>query len=543
MLWVIQAGLKSRLNSFAPVVEKKMSYKRIEYDSNTWENEVGAALYFTDDGDLVSRKYFIRELPGESATEITKDKFLLLSQGLTNKGNGSPFTEHWTKVTSTSNTTTRDDGPAMVSKSTGGELHQYFKDNCRHRIGGPAIEDTGKPTYKEYFEEGVRHRVGLPAISIGGIDTYCEKGLVHRTNGPAVYDNNGKTASQFWFNGKLLSEAEYRKVAPDYELGIRCEQYYGYVEFTKPDGTVHRESGPARVFESGEMIWMKDGLQQRDDGGPTHVWADGGFEYCVKGVHHRVGGPAVRSYDEMDGSYEDEWAIDGEYHRIDGPAYYQMNSDGTLTFEEWYLKDERHRLDGPAFRNTDGNLYYYVFGTEVSEEQFMSGSVQIDVEENEEFCKAWVKTNAVANSDQIIYHRINGPALISSRGQFWFVNGNRHNENGPAVVWSDGTVEYWLDDCCYTKQQFDNWKRSGSFLNDDTVVDAKPVDEVSTEEMPSEKSEQDSGMAWGTIAATGALAGLLGGIIRRNRLKKKAEAQAKMKIQTKQTEQIEVDDV
>ena len=44
-------------------------------------------------------------------------------------------------------------------------------------------------------------------------------------------------------------------------------------------------------------------------------------------------------------------------------------------------------------------------------------------------------------------HREDGPAVIwADGGQEWWLNGQRHREDGPAVIWADGGQEWWLND-------------------------------------------------------------------------------------------------
>jgi hypothetical protein len=44
------------------------------------------------------------------------------------------------------------------------------------------------------------------------------------------------------------------------------------------------------------------------------------------------------------------------------------------------------------------------------------------------------------------YHRKNGPAIEYSDGtKYWYLNGRRHREDGPAVEYSDGTKYWYLD--------------------------------------------------------------------------------------------------
>lgn len=43
-------------------------------------------------------------------------------------------------------------------------------------------------------------------------------------------------------------------------------------------------------------------------------------------------------------------------------------------------------------------------------------------------------------------HNENGPAIIYANGtQYYYLNGKRHNENGPAIIHPDGRQEFWID--------------------------------------------------------------------------------------------------
>ena len=43
-------------------------------------------------------------------------------------------------------------------------------------------------------------------------------------------------------------------------------------------------------------------------------------------------------------------------------------------------------------------------------------------------------------------HREDGPAIEWANGyKEWYFNGNRHREDGPAIECADGTKEWWLN--------------------------------------------------------------------------------------------------
>ena len=52
-------------------------------------------------------------------------------------------------------------------------------------------------------------------------------------------------------------------------------------------------------------------------------------------------------------------------------------------------------------------------------------------------------------------HREDGPAIEWSSGsKAWCLNGKLHREDGPAIEWSSGSKEWWLNDVNYTEEEF-----------------------------------------------------------------------------------------
>jgi len=62
----------------------------------------------------------------------------------------------------------------------------------------------------------------------------------------------------------------------------------------------------------------------------------------------------------------------------------------------------------------------------------------------------------------ILFKRyIRGNVLQDKRIHFWtngdkkwFLNGLRHNENGPATIWRDGYKTWWLDGINYSEKEY-----------------------------------------------------------------------------------------
>ena len=52
-------------------------------------------------------------------------------------------------------------------------------------------------------------------------------------------------------------------------------------------------------------------------------------------------------------------------------------------------------------------------------------------------------------------HREDGPAVVMANGnKEWWVNGKNHRLDGPAVVREDGNKEWWIDGVEYTESEF-----------------------------------------------------------------------------------------
>ncbi len=52
-------------------------------------------------------------------------------------------------------------------------------------------------------------------------------------------------------------------------------------------------------------------------------------------------------------------------------------------------------------------------------------------------------------------HRVGGPAIErSTRSKEWHLNGKRHRVDGPAVEWANGVTEWWLNGREYIFKDF-----------------------------------------------------------------------------------------
>ena len=84
----------------------------------------------------------------------------------------------------------------------------------------------------------------------------------------------------------------------------------GDVEYRNEQGQLHREDGPAVVFNGGSVAYWRNGKL------------------------HREGAPAI-----VTGSSE-AWYHNGKRHREDGPAYIERDREGEVVLEEFFIDDK-----------------------------------------------------------------------------------------------------------------------------------------------------------------------------------------------------------
>lgn len=106
-----------------------------------------------------------------------------------------------------------------------------------------------------------------------------------------------------------------------------------------------------RIDVYGDKRWYLDGKLHREDGPAVIFNGDVEEHWYKNGKLHRDGGPALTN---VDGSYE--WYKDGVPHREDGPATYCAHNNRYI----WYRDGELHRLDGPAVISGDGRMSWYI---------------------------------------------------------------------------------------------------------------------------------------------------------------------------------------
>lgn len=143
-----------------------------------------------------------------------------------------------------------------------------------------------------------------------------------------------------------------------------------------------------------------------------------------------------------------EWYCKGRRHRLNGPATEWIDGG-----KEWYNNGRLHREDGPAFEWPNGDADYWLHGVSYSYLEYLVEVSNLTIQKRIISNRLsiygdgdirWFNRNGV--DTYFGYHNNYGPAVIGVHGsKWWYVNDKLHRLNGPAKMWSDGNVEYWIN--------------------------------------------------------------------------------------------------
>lgn len=168
------------------------------------------------------------------------------------------------------------------------------------------------------------------------------------------------------------------------------------------EGKRHRIVGPAVIHANGDLEYWVDG--QLSKYGEPAIDYDHRKEYWVHGLLDRRGGPAVITPDVI------RYYRMGKLHRLDGPAVIYTSGR-----KEYYCDGELHRLDGPAISDSN-NKEYHEYG-------------KLHKLHSPAIIKPIIDENSVSKRQRYCYK--------------YYVNGLKHRDNGPAVIYEGEYVKYY----------------------------------------------------------------------------------------------------
>lgn len=262
--------------------------------------------------------------------------------------------------------------------------------------------------------------------------------VLHCVDGPAVVYPDGK--EEWWLFGVELTPEE----AIDFKnktknLVIEFPPNFPWVRFSG-----NRKNGGPNYASYGYRHWEQSpGVEHRLDG-PARIWDNGLTpSFYIEGKNYS----------------EEDWKK--EVDKINAKP---IESKPT-TFELKDSKGRFHSLDGPAVKKEDGSEEYWIFGSQLSDEEieifkkprkiFSPGSSWLVSEKDASGCHLNINKDGtqVEFCKNHAYFRKNGPAFISlnSKSNWHFKDGKKHNEKGPAIL-----DRYYLEGENITREQ---WKK------------------------------------------------------------------------------------
>ena len=149
---------------------------------------------------------------------------------------------------------------------------------------------------------------------------------------------------------------------------------------------------------------------------------------------------------------------------------------------KWYYNnDQLHREDGPAIEYVHGVNKWYINGVQLTEEEF----------NHQKFSNKWywrlfknwffrlfnkndtivIRIDILGNhryiNEQGQIHREDGPAVIYTDGtKFWYINNKLHREDGPAYEGPDGSKEWYINDEELSEEEFNRHTKNPCKLPD-----------------------------------------------------------------------------
>lgn len=93
-------------------------------------------------------------------------------------------------------------------KQPGKDIEYRNRDGKLHRLFGPAYIGVAYK-FEEWFKDDVRHRIGGPAVTTRDGQYWIVEGRLHRIDGPAVIKKGHP--KEYWIHGHKLSTKEFKK--------------------------------------------------------------------------------------------------------------------------------------------------------------------------------------------------------------------------------------------------------------------------------------------------------------------------------------------
>jgi hypothetical protein len=249
-----------------------------------------------------------------------------------------------------------------------------------------------------------------------------------------VYDNG---CIEWHMGGKLHREDGPAAIYPELLFSVKEEWYL--------NDKLHRENGPAVLYYNrSDMIedwYLNDALHRVD--GPARIYKNGKTEWYLNGKRHREGGPAVES---PNGTYE--WYLNGKLHREGGPAKETFDSKSWYIDGVQYTESKYYEIIKPFTADELDAHHKMPELTETPKTPETPERLVVLGDYNKHIQKKNMNTGEVLSESFWLdkkLHRLNGPALVKDGSKYWYLNGELHRIDDPAIERADGTKRWYVN--------------------------------------------------------------------------------------------------
>lgn len=345
----------------------------------------------------------------------------------------------------------RKDGPAVMWKNG---KQEWWYQGKRHRTGAPAVvEPDGGAEWWEFGQKLLSASSFLVNVLADALTKNEEQERVKMAEIDAEKSREALQQAA-WEKKSTLEALRDRELEGEEERDALSSIWglsddnrnpvAGMVVETKVGGDDPKK--PTKHLESLGTVWrLPDGTPHREDG-PAMILNDGEIRWMIDGQLHREDGPAVEN------KYSKEWWVNGQHHREDGPAV-----EGRDGHQDWWVRGKRHRIDGPAYINPPYEPLWFFEGKKVTEEEHRALVAKLREEgppnsEPPPHATDMIPIRRIRSGGREVWslpdgrlHREDGPAVVFPDGSsVWYQFNLHHREDGPAVQFHNGRCEWWV---------------------------------------------------------------------------------------------------
>ena len=292
----------------------------------------------------------------------------------------------------------------------------------------------GNEVYRD--ENGKYHNLTGPALITKNSESWYKHGKLHNPHGPAI-EIDGEKA--YWINGIRLTEEEFEEEQYPILKQPQIDEF-GTEIWRDFDGQYHRDNDlPAMIYKNGNKYWFKHG-KLHNLNGPATEEIDGEKEYWIEGIKL-----TEEEFEESKDWEKFEEETENEIEELEKNLKRNLYKTDDLGTKKWRNEiGQLHREDGPAAIFTDGSKAYYLKGKPIQENEFYK-IPRIDEDGN----KRWFNKDGKLHRDNDL------PAVkMTNKYKAWYINGERHRRNGPAIIYPNGTYKWYVNGKEYGEREF-----------------------------------------------------------------------------------------